>query len=378
MHWSVHTWTGSVLAVLFGAFLLARILRRKAVFLDRCFTRFDAWLNLRFTEKARVIFTLVLIGASIFTFVKCYLCESSKTFLERGESYLNIEYFHLFYRYFMRILPMLMGGAFIAGLIERYFRYGRYRLPSSMLGAGVFASLIPICSCSAVPIAHSLLVSRKMTLRAVMTFLLVVPVLNPFVIVFGTSVIGWRYTALRIGAVFGLGMLTGILMERFIGIKEAGPLGMQYYSCKGCSSSRKASVHNPGSSVLLSTYKVFFELLPFMIIGLMLGAAVAKYLPPPFVGKYLSSNILGLFLASVVGLPLFICSGEEVLILKPLLDLGLPMGHAIAFTIAGNGICFASIPVLAPCFGKRATAFITAAFLVGSFAVGFLINLIWR
>jgi len=246
-----------------------------------------------------------------------------------------------------------------------------------MLGASAFASIVPMCSCAAVPVAHSLLLSKKMTLRAVVAFLFVMPVLNPFVIFVGSTVISLEYTVLRIASVFLLAIMTGLLVERFTGVKEEGPLGMACYSCQGCSKAVPVGAHNPRPSVLLSTYDILSGFFLYMIIGIAIGAAVAMYLPAPVVGKYLSSNTLGLLLATTVGLPIFICSGEEILILKPLLDLGLPMGHAIAFTIAGNGICLASLPILYPVFGKKGTILITVCFLVGSFLVGLLINTFW-
>jgi uncharacterized membrane protein YraQ (UPF0718 family) len=75
---------------------------------------------------------------------------------------------------------------------------------------------------------------------------------------------------------------------------------------------------------------------------------------------------------------MFICSGEDVLILAPLLAMGLPLGHAVAFAIAGNAICVSSIPVLNATFGKKVTAIIMAAFFFGSIAIGLIINsLVW-
>ncbi len=367
---------GAVLTVCLAIFLLGRMLRKKVAYIDNWFRCYNTWFNAVFTEKRKKIFMATLITVSAAVFFYCYYCRLGKDFFERG--HFNLVYFHLVFRYFIRLFPMLVGGALLAGIIQRYFAFGRLRLPSSMLGAGTFASVVPMCSCAAVPVAHSLLMSKKMTLRAVVAFLFVMPVLNPFVIFVGTTVISWEYTVLRIVSVFLLAIITGLLMERFIGVKEEGPLGMACYSCQGCSKAITVGAHNPGPSVLLSTYDTFFGFFLYMVIGIAIGAAVAKYLPAPIVGKYLSSNTLGLLLATTVGLPIFICSGEEIVILKPLLDLGLPMGHAIAFTIAGNGICFASLPILYPCFGKKGTILFTLCFLVGSFLVGLLINAFWR
>jgi hypothetical protein len=93
------------------------------------------------------------------------------------------------------------------------------------------------------------------------------------------------------------------------------------------------------------------------------------------VGQYLSGE-LGLVLAAGIGVPVFLCSGEDVLILMPLMNAGLPMGHAIALTIAGNGICLSSIALLFPLFGKRAAIWIVVAFFIGSLLIGLLINML--
>ena len=367
---------GAVVSVCLALFFVGKMLRKKVVIIDNWFKSYDKWFNSIFTDKRKKIFMATLITVSAGVFVYCYWCRIGKDFFERG--HFNLVYFHLVFRYFIRLFPMLVGGALLAGVIQRYVAFGKFRVPSSMIGAGAFASVVPMCSCAAIPVAHSLLMSKKMTLRAVVAFLFVMPVLNPFVIFVGTTVISWEYTALRIASVFLLAIITGLLVEKFIGVQEEGPLGMACYSCQGCSKAIKVGAHNPKPSVLLATYDTFFSFFLYMVIGIAIGAAVAKYLPAPIVGKYLSSNTLGLLLATTVGLPIFICSGEEIVILKPLLDLGLPMGHAIAFTIAGNGICFASLPILYPCFGKKGTILITVCFLVGSFFVGLLINTFWR
>lgn len=375
MDWTFHTWIGAVISTCLALFLLGRMLRKRVAYIDNWFTHYNTWFNTVFTQKRKKVFMAALLAVTAAVFVYCWYCRLGKDFFERG--HFNIAYFHLVFRYFLRLFPMLVGGALLAGVIDRYVAFGKVPLPSSMLGASAFASVVPMCSCAAVPVAHTLLLSKKMTLRAVVALLFVMPVLNPFVIFVGTTVISWEYTALRIASVFLLAIMTGLVVERFIGVEEEGPLGMACYSCQGCSKAIKVGA-NPHPSVLLSTYNIFFGFFLYMVIGIAIGAAVAKYLPAPIVGKYLSSNTLGLLLATTVGLPMFICSGEEILILKPLLDLGLPMGHAIAFTIAGNGICFASLPILYPCFGKKGTILIMVCFFVGSFSVGLLINTLWR
>ena len=89
-------------------------------------------------------------------------------------------------------------------------------------------------------------------------------------------------------------------------------------------------------------------------------------------------SLAGLVLIVCIAIPLFICSGEDVLILTPLLAMGLPLGHAVAFAIAGNAICITAVPVLNATFGKKVTVLIFAAFFVGAITLGLVINsLVW-
>jgi uncharacterized membrane protein YraQ (UPF0718 family) len=144
--------------------------------------------------------------------------------------------------------------------------------------------------------------------------------------------------------------------------------------CKGCA--RASMVHDTSNSPLIIAWNQIRYLLKYMVLGVFLGALLEEYLPVSFVAKYMNSSFLGLFAATTVGIPLYLCSGQEVLLLKPLMDMGLPLGHAIAFTIATNGICLTSIALLVGAIGKKTTIWLTILFWAGSFVLGFLINLL--
>jgi len=240
-----------------------------------------------------------------------------------------------------------------------------------MVGNGVFASLIPVCSCAVVPLAQSMMHLNRVPVRAVITFLMVAPILNPMVIPLSWGTLGTEYLVLRIVATFLLAMATGIFIERWAGVKDES--GGAVLSCVGCSKSSANKPEHAGSALMLG-WNTMVNLLYYIIIGVAIGALFAVYLPPALVGKYLSNGSFGLLASVLLGIPLYICSGEEVLILSPLMDMGLPMGHAIAFTITGNAICITSISVLWPAFGKRATAIMIGALFFGSIAIGALIN----
>jgi uncharacterized membrane protein YraQ (UPF0718 family) len=297
----------------------------------------------------------VLAVLAILAYAWCVYCGKSIT--EKAAH--DASFFHILTTFSLSTFPYFVAGCVLSGVVSRDVMDDSRWLPKSMLGAGLFASLLPVCSCAAVAFAYSLMITQKVRLRAVITFMIVVPILNPFVIVFSYGTLGLEYTFWRIVATFGLAMLTGTLIEEFLG--------------KGCSGG--AVKLEKTDSSMETAFDLMRQLAPYIIIGMLIGTAFALYLPAYVVGDYLSGPF-GLLLAAGIGVPIFLCSGEDVLILAPLMQSGLPMGHAIALTIAGNGICLSSIALLVPLFGKKAAVWIVIAFFVGSLIIGLFINML--
>ena len=135
---------------------------------------------------------------------------------------------------------------------------------------------------------------------------------------------------------------------------------------------------------MLASWDQFTYLLKYILFGIIIGSAITVFIEPGDLAALFGGSELGFF-ASIPGLvlivciaiPLFICSGEDVIILAPLLAMGLPMGHAVAFAIAGNAICITAVPVLNATFGKKVTVLIFVAFFVGSIALGLTVNSIF-
>jgi len=297
--------------------------------------------------------------ACVFLYLYCWLCRvfeadgpgNDRTFLD------------WIFRDLLGILPWFVWGCILAGVVLKYLSLGRLRLPKSMLGAGAFASIIPLCSCAAVPMAHGMMLGKQMRVRSIITFLIVVPVLSPIVFILALSQIGWEYLLIEIIAVFALAISLGILIERFAGEKGSEDPGAGCFSCTGCSSQH---LQRPKTMALLAAWDQFNYLMKYIFLGIIIGGIIATQVEARTIttlfgaqGDFLST-LPGLVLIVCLAIPIFICSGEDVIILAPMLAAGLPLGHAIAFAIAGNAICVTSVPVLNATFGKRVTFLIFA------------------
>jgi uncharacterized membrane protein YraQ (UPF0718 family) len=360
---------------------IADYLRKKSDAMDVKLKRFSFDNILSDKTKWRLMAFLGAISVPLFMF--CIACRAGV-----WEDLLNIapptdieptlsEYFHAIYRDVVGILPLFVWACLFAGLIIKLYTQGRLRLPKSMVGAGAFASILPFCSCAAVPMAHGMMLGRQMRIRSIMTFLIVVPVLSPIVYILAIQELGWVYLVTEIIAVFALAMLTGILIERLVGVPEPDDAVKGCYSCEGC---KTAHMHRGRDSAFLAGWDQFVYLLKYILLGILIGAALAVFIRPEDIQAIIGSqeslfmSLPGLVLVVLIAIPIFICQGQDVLILAALIPLGFPLGHAVAFAIAGNAICISSIPILNATFGKKVTVLVFGAFFFGSIALGMIIN----
>jgi hypothetical protein len=365
---STYTFIGIGLAVVYLTTLAIWFLRKRSSAVEQWWQTLKPRIGLPASPRVRKIVIWFVSTFAVLLYIYCTVCTKVDTEV-KGEHAPVI--WDILVSFSIKVLPFFVFGCVLSAIIAKLLHKRARLIPTNMFSAGLFASIMPICSCAAVPFSYSLLATKRVPLRAVVCFMVIVPVLNPFVISFSYGVLGWEYTMWRIVAVWVLAYLAGFIVERFAGQIDQEESGIGATSCKGCSGGMSINGEEP---IWESSFKLMAYLTPYIIVGTILGALITVYMPPRLVGDYLSSNFLGLILASGIGLPLFLCSGEDVLMLEPLMKLGLPMGHAIALTIAGNGICVSSIALLFPLFGKRATWIIVAVFLFGSIALGLGIN----
>jgi len=370
--WSFHTYVGFSLSVFFVAVIVFPYAKKLLQKQKRSLPRFRIRESLLRQIKWWTMIALLVSAAYIFTFCN-YICTNfvSATFDP------DLSFFHILYRYTLSFFPYLIAACFIGGLIMTRMNSGKYRMPDSMIGGMVFASLLPVCSCGAIPIAKAMIETKQIRIRTVVAFLMVAPVLSPVVIPLSFQLGVW-YAVLRIASIVALGAVAGSLVEWFAGIKGEGG---KVYSCSGCSNSGRVK-QTQEKSFVIASWNLLLSLLRPIFIGILAGTIVAKYVPSSLISTVLSPDHVGLVIATIIALPVYLCHGQEVALLRPLMSTSLlgastlPVGHAIAFTLAGTGMCASAVPPLVAILGKRATSVVLLVFFFGSILVGAAINLL--
>lgn len=259
------------------------------------------------------------------------------------------KWFFLVYEYLIELFMVVTVGAFAGSILEKHFNRYRRFLPKNQIMAFVYASVIPVCSCSAVPLIESM--KHRLPLRSVITFVVAAPLLNPFIMVLSYSVLGFWYGTLRIVGAFLVAMITGWFVEWVYNRSGRPEIGVY----KNCSSSACSVV--VGQDVYKKTWNMVSKIAPYIFLAGLMGLGFELIGPVKLIETLpLNGNLLSILLITVIGIPIYFCNGAEVLFLAPLLkytDLGL--GFALSFSLSSTAICISSILMLYRFLGRKLT-----------------------
>ncbi|MEW6558278.1 MAG: permease [Elusimicrobiota bacterium] len=245
-----------------------------------------------------------------------------------------------------------------------------HKIPINLKTAILAGIFLPLCTCGIFPLVKSLMLNKNIKGYVILTFLLITPMLSPYTIFLSYSILGVEYLAARVICAILIAVVGGLIITSFSEFEEKRMLILNQ---------QKSNICNPlyiNKKINYIDYGLFFfrTMSKFVLIGIVIGSLLSTFLPPQFIDRYINNTLLGLFSTVFVAIPVNICSGQEVILLKPLQTLGLTMGHQIAFTIAATGICAGVLPLYYSLFGKKLTCIIVFYFFISAISSSFLIN----
>ncbi|MEZ5359995.1 MAG: permease [Candidatus Zixiibacteriota bacterium] len=271
------------------------------------------------------------------------------------------------YENFVELFALVIVGIFIAAAIEKHFARIQRAIPKTPLMAFVYASVIPVCSCSAVPMVRA--VNQRIPMRTVITFLVAAPLLNPYIVIISLTVLGPAYAILRVVCSLILAVATGYIVEWFClrGVKESGKVTSL------CVGGRCTSV---SGDIFSATWRQLKKLFPYLLIAGGLGVAVELLAPGQLLRSLdLGNSTLGTLSVVAIGVPVYFCNGADVLFLEPLMRYSnLPIGTAMAFSLTSTSVCITSLTLLIRFIGKRLTIVLLTSIVSLTIAMSFLIS----
>ncbi len=330
---------------------------------------------------------------------------------------------------FAEMAPFLLLGFLLAGILHVWVPRSLY-VPkiskpnfSSVFLSALFGIPLPICSCGVIPTAVAL---RKegASKGASVSFLISTPATGVDSILATYSLLGLPFAILRPVAAFVSSMFGGLLTNFVTRGEEKEDLSKievpkescgcggcgcgdhehdehedhchedhcheehEEHECCGhkeehgccCCHEDHEEEHCRGFVVKLKeTFEYGFgDLLPeitrWLLVGLVLGALIAAFVPDELFMSIREYPILCMFAMLLISMPMYTCSTGSIPLALALMAKGLPPGAALVLLMAGPATSIASMVVVGKTFGKRTLAAYLFSIAAGAFFFGWVVD----
>lgn len=271
----------------------------------------------------------------------------------------------------MGLFRTLLSPEKVRGMIEGRSRGAAYGV------AAVLGAITPFCSCSSVPLFIGFL-EGGIPLGVTMAFLITSPLVNEVAVVILGAVMGWKMTAIYVATGMAVGMLGGVLIDRFRMeryVEEyVWSIRMGALAQVQADTSLRGRVRYAWGEVRDIVGRIWL----YVFIGIGIGAALHGYVPEELFARYAAAdNPFAVPAAVLMGLPLYSNATGIIPVAEALLGKGVPFGTVIAFMMSVVAISppeFIMLrKVLKPTMLVLFGSYLTVAFIL----VGLLLNLIF-
>ncbi|MGS0826393.1 permease [Shewanella sp. 0m-8] len=333
---------------------------------------------------------------------------------------------------------LFIAISYIVGLLQEYIPPEKIQsILSSKKGKGyVIAALLgaitPFCSCSTIPFLKGLL-RAKAGFGPMMVFLFSSPLLNPiiiglFIVTFGFKVALFYFVVAMVVSVTAGYVLEKLGFERYVkpeayeaaGISSCGtscddtakqkanteaaccsaPEKVEPVAQASCCSEPALATVSSGCStqveasscceapavkedsrwmrVWRSTWKDFKQVLPYLMIGILVGSLIYGFIPTELIAKYAGEGTwYAIPIAAVIGIPLYIRAEAVIPLSSALVAKGMALGSVMALIIGSAGASLTEVILLKSIFKNQMIAAFLAVILGMAIAAGYLYTLIF-
>lgn len=221
----------------------------------------------------------------------------------------------------------VFGKSKLHNLVDGLRRSGKLGimgvLPASILGA-----LSPLCMYGTIPIAAAS-AQRGMRQDWLASFMMSSVLLNPQLMVYSMA-LGKTVFFIRIITCTLMGILAGILVNIFYKHKN-------FFNFKGFE--LKAGRDTDPNLLLRFLRNIWRNIKstgPYFLAGILLTALFQHYvLKGSFVSLFGNNRGFGVLFAATLGVPLYLCGGGTIVLLRDWLWRGMSIGAAVAFMLTG-------------------------------------------
>ena len=273
-----------------------------------------------------------------------------------------IEFIKTFLMLFFELLALFIVVSFIVSLIQQVVSEDKIqkllskpnKATNYILGM-IFGAITPFCSCSTIPILAGLL-NSKVPFGPAVSFLIASPLMNPLMIFMLWALLGWKVAIVYFIVLAIFSVLTGLVFSKMNlskSYKGVNVKGDGFFANKNGSRFKQA---------LNDAWAFLYPMLPYLFIGVFIGAFIYGFVPETFITIYASGGgIISVFIASIIGIPMYIRPETMLPIAEALASKGMSLGTVVALIIGGAGASIPEVVLLSKLFKKKYVNFYLSA-----------------
>ncbi|MCK8044429.1 permease [Shewanella sp. 1CM18E] len=145
-----------------------------------------------------------------------------------------------------------------------------------------------------------------------------------------------------------------------------------------CDSSPVVKEDSRWMRVWRSTWKDFKQVLPYLMIGILLGSFIYGFIPTDLIAKYAGEGTwYAIPIAAVIGIPLYIRAEAVIPLSSALVAKGMALGSVMALIIGSAGASLTEVILLKSIFKNQMIAAFLAVILGMAITAGYLYTIIF-
>lgn len=287
-----------------------------------------------------------------------------------------------------KILILLVFVVFLMGIINSYFpidRVQNYLSRKKLYGleylmASLFGVVTPFCSCSSVPLFIGF-VRGGIPLGVTFAFLVTSPLVNEVAIGLFIGLFGWKTTVIYVISGILLGTVSGFILEKLKLEKYLTPWVKEILAKAQEEQSRFQLANEPITKRIPIIWKEVVQILkgvvPYVIIGIAIGAIMHGYVPQGFFEKFMSKdNLFAVPMVTIAAVPMYSNAAGILPVVQVFVEKGIPIGTAIAFMMGVVALSFPEAMLLKKVMTVKLIAIFYSVVTVCIIISGYLFNII--
>lgn len=294
---------------------------------------------------------------------------------------LRREFFYIIYYsklQTIQILPYYFLGVFIGSFISVFLKQkiifyvekiGNFKLDIFFILISSFLGILsPLCMFGTIPIIISLK-NANIKNSIISSFMMSSILLNPQLFFLSFN-LGTKIAILRLFICFLCGAIFGYVTKIFFEKREVFKVDI-FISKRNNDINKNLFVR-----YLLNVIRNIKYTFLYILVGIFLTSIFKRYVSPEIFSKlFINHKGYGILLSSSLGIPLYMCGGGTIPLIREWIEFGMPIGEVMSFMITGPTTKITNLSALKSCMKNFYFVFYICFSIIFSIIIGNFISL---